>query len=504
MLVCAGAGFGRAQSAAPAPPLPAPRATTRLSVPLRTNVVLDVNPSLFAVMAAINVAGYDSGLDTGRSQLLRHQIRDRLLAKQLPVYGELREYYQRHLKADPGLNLAQYVSLALLIGDPPEFKVLVQPQDLPPDATDVLDLLPLLRRFYDDANVGDVWNEYRPVYEKAVDDYSPAIRRVMSGIDSYFRLPQQYLGRQLFIYPEVLAAAGQTHARNYLDNYYIVVNLDVATQTDDIRHTYLHYVLDPLVSKYGGAVRRLDGLLPLVARAPALDPQFKRDMGLFYTECLVRAVEVRLSGKPPAERLRRVDEDVAEGLTLTLPFYRMLLAYDKDVVSFNEFYPDAAYGVDVTHELNQARRTTFVATAAHRAPVQPLRQVSLLQAGEEKLRVHDLDGASEMAAQALQTAGADHAAAHYLLAVVATQQQHPEVAQSLFEKALAEAPLTEGHVRTWANIYLGRLLDLQQQRGAALTHYQAALATADSPVARQIAQRGLQAPFASGRPHAIK
>ncbi|MHB8735272.1 MAG: hypothetical protein ACYC6M_08235 [Terriglobales bacterium] len=482
----------------------APRSSTRLSVPLRTNVVLDVNPSLFAVMAAINVAGYDSGLDTGHSQELRRQIRDRLLAKQLPVYGELREFYQRHLKADPGLNLAQYVSLALLIGDPPDFKVLVPPQDLPPDASAVLDFLPLLRRFYDDAGVNGVWNQYRPVYEKAVDDYSPAIRRVMSGIDSYFRLPQQYLGRQLFIYPEVLAAAGQTHARNYLDNYYIVVNLDVSTQMDDIRHTYLHYVLDPMVSKYGGAVRRMDGVLPLVARAPALDPQFKHDMGLFYTECLVRAVEIRLSGKPIAERQRLVEDDVAEGLTLTRPFYQMLLAYDKDVVSFNEFYPDAAYNLDVAHELNQARRANFVATAAHRAPVQPLHLVSLLQAGEEQLRLHDLDGASRMAAQALQTAGADHAAAHYLLAVVATQQQHPDLAQSLFEKALAEAPLTEGHVRTWANIYLGRLLDLQQQRSAALTHYQAALATADTPVAREIAQRGLHAPFASGHPHAIK
>jgi tetratricopeptide (TPR) repeat protein len=93
----------------------------------------------------------------------------------------------------------------------------------------------------------------------------------------------------------------------------------------------------------------------------------------------------------------------------------------------------------------------------------------------------------------------DHAAAHYLLAVLAARQGEPDVAKSYFQQCLAEAPPTEAHVRTWSNIYLARIFDLEQNREQAVSHYRAALATADTPGARSIAQHGLQQAFVAKR-----
>lgn len=475
---------------------------------VRTNVVLDTNPTLFTVLAAINVGGYNAGLDAPHASPLRAQIRDQILAKNLPIFGELRMYYAAHRKADPAADLAQYISLGLLLGDPPDFKLTLPIQDQPPDAAALADFVPLLRRFYAEADIPAVWQKYQPVYLRAIDEYAPAVRKVMQQVDLYFRLPQAFLGRQFVILPEILASPAQTHARNYLENYFIVVNLDVPSQMDDIRHTYLHYVLDPLVAKYPDIVERTRPLLPLVARAPALDPQFKSNLRLFYTECLVRAVEARLTpesaptpAKREAAREALVKQDMSEGFMLTQFFFDSLKNYDRDVLNFSEFYPQAAYMLDVGHVAGEARHTRFAVAPPHPEPAQPQPLVSLLDEGEARLHAHDLQGVTSLAAGALHDPRGDHPTAYFLMAEVAAREGQPTMAATYFAKTLATAPLTAAHIRTWSNIYLGRILDLEHKRDEAVSHYRAALATADTPGARAIAQHGIAAPFTTGRPH---
>lgn len=476
---------------------------------MRTNVVLDTNPSLFAVLAAINVGGYDAGLNAPHASPLRAKLRDQLLAKNLPIYGELRMFYAAHREADSAADLAQYISLGLLLGDPPNFKLNLPLQDMPPDAARVAGLVPLLQRFYADANLAEVWQQYKPVYEQAIDRYAPQVRRVLQQVDLYFRLPQAYLGRQFVILPEFLASPVETHARNYMENYFIVVPLDVGSQIDDIRHTYLHYVLDPLVAKYPDIVERTRPVLPLVARAPALDKQFKSNLRLFYTECLVRAVEARLTPMPgataaarAAAREKLVRQDVDEGFVLTQFFFDSLQDYDRDVLNFSEFYPQAGYMMDIGHEEGQARHIRFAAAPPHPEPAQPQPLMSLLEAGEQRLAAGDFEGVTTLAAGALADPNGDHPTAYFLMAEVAAREGRPEMAQKYFERALATAPLTAAHVRTWSNIYLARILDLEQKRDEAVAHYRAALATADTSASRSIALEGIRQPFTTGRAHA--
>lgn len=479
----------------PAGALPAAQYVPQPSV--KTNVVVDTNQTLFTVLAAINVAGYDDGLDAPGANPLRKQIRARLLAHDLPVYNDLRVFYKGHLKDDPAANLSQYISLAIFLGDPPDFKLQVRPQDLPGDVVAMQVFIPLLRRFYEDAGIGDLWLQVQPQYDQQVAGYAGRIRTAVNQVNDFFRLPGSDMGRRLYIYPDALASPRQSNARSYLDNYFIVTSLSSSAQVNEIRHIYLHYILDSEISQFPGSLERLKPLLPQIQRAPALPPAFKQDVSLFYTECVVRAVEIVLNGGTPAQQMAKVEQNVREGYVLTHYWYDQLLTYHKDLVSFREFYPQAAWNIQVESEVKKAKQTSFITAPVAAEPAQPVRLVSLLNQGEAKLQARDLDGAEALAKQALLQPQGDHATAHYLLALVATHHGQPDLARDDFEKALSEATPDDIHVRTWANIYLGRIDDLEHNRAEALKHYQAALATADTPSARQIAEAGLKTPFQS-------
>ena len=69
-----------------------------------------------------------------------------------------------------------------------------------------------------------------------------------------------------------------------------------------------------------------------------------------------------------------------------------------------------------------------------------------------------------------------------------------EEARTSFEQAAAT--VHDPHMLAWSHIYLGRIYDIQQERGRAVEHYQAALAAGD-PAAetKEAAEKGLSAPY---------
>src|SRR5215472_6019747 len=90
-----------------------------------TKAQLEVNETIFSLAAALNGCGYDAGLDN--SLPLRQAVRTDVLGavRRSPAAGQaLRAiclFQQDHLAPDPSLDIAQYVSLALDLGDPPDF-----------------------------------------------------------------------------------------------------------------------------------------------------------------------------------------------------------------------------------------------------------------------------------------------------------------------------------------------------------------------------------------------
>ena len=74
------------------------------------------------------------------------------------------QFYHDHQQGDGAHDLAQYVSLALYLGNPPDFTPKVKEADMPPDATFVLGFVPLLKQYYKAANLHQIWLKHEPEY----------------------------------------------------------------------------------------------------------------------------------------------------------------------------------------------------------------------------------------------------------------------------------------------------------------------------------------------------
>jgi len=66
-------------------------------------------------------------------------------------------------------------------------------------------------------------------------------------------------------------------------------------------------------------------------------------------------------------------------------------------------------------------------------------------------------------------------------------------ARNYFQKTLEVA--REPRLLAWSHIYLGRILDLQEERDAAVGHYRAALSADQAPEVKAAAERGLKQPY---------
>jgi hypothetical protein len=467
----------------------------------RPPVSLETSETLFTVLTAINTCGYDQELSS--SDPLRTEIRSDVAkaventAGAQDVIGPMCLFYRQHQTSDPARDLSMYVSLALYLEEPPTFAVKVKPLELPPDAAVAADILPLMQAFYQKIGLHAIWERHRDRYAELTEIYHAPLAKMTFDTEIYLKLPSAgYLGRQFTVYLDAMGAPGQTNARNYASDYYVVISPTAGTaiKMQQIRHTYLHYLLDPLALKNGDSFKRLEPLLGPVENAP-MDDAFKSHISLLVTECLVRAIEERLSKIPETERARDIDQDDKEGYILTRYFYDEMGKFDQGPAGIRNAYPDLLGQIEVGKETKRAYHIKFASEAAPELLQAGDRNQHLLLNAERRLAAGDKESAQKLAQKALDQQEEDSGRALFILAEVATANRDMEGARSYFERALQTAH--EPKVIAWSHIYLGRIFDLKENRDAALDQYRAALDAAGGtlPEATLAARRGLEQPY---------
>ena len=467
-------------------------------------VALDNSEALFTVLTAINACGYDSDLSV--SDPLRAQIRAEV-GKTIEASAEAKEstqgmcqFYAEHQQDNPGRTLAQYVSLALFLNAPPELTLKVKEAELPPDASFVSGLVPLIQKFYGVAGLRAIWVRHEAAYSELTARYHEPLAKVLFDTEVYLKLPSAgFLGRGFTVYLDPMGSPGQANARNYGSDYYVVISPGTGSglKMDQIRHTYLHYLLDPLALKYPASMAHLKPLLENVKGAP-LDESFKTDVSLLATECLIRAIEARTIGSsktPETQRQQLVEQSAEQGFILTPYFYEALLKFEKSPAGLRIAYGDLISSIDVRKEQKNAAQIKFASKAdPELLHLSRPAEAKLLITAEQRLSSGDPEGAKKLAQQALDEKKEDPGRALFILAQVATMNRDIQGARSYFEQALGVAH--EPKVLAWSHIYLGRIFDLQEDREAALGQYRAALSAGGSlPEAKAAAEHGIAQPY---------
>ncbi len=496
-------------------------------------ITLETNEPLFDLAVALNACGYDA--DLAASNPIRLHVREEVntaLAESAPgreSRDALCGYIREHILTDPGLNLAQYVSLALYVTPTAELTPSVSEAEMPPDSTQVVNILPLLRTFSEAINLHAIWIKYRPEYEALVNQIHDPLTRMILNTNIYLHQPvSSYDGRRFLVLLEPMLAPSTTNARIYANDYVIVTSPTggehPTVHMDEIRHTYLHYMVEPLIYARAAAMDRLLPLLKPVQDSP-LDFAHKSDIVALLTECLIKAIEDRTmdvgipkpvrpsTGQQRADaaqfeaettiydrkseviRRKAVEQNMRQGWVLTEYFYDKLGQMEKDQVSLKEDIGEMVYGMDVERERHHDSQIVFLPEGSNdvvrRSPVKP----TGLRLAELKMMQGDTATAQELAEKALADPNGDHPQAHYLLARLDLMEREPDQAISHFAETLKTSK--DPRTLAWSHIYLGRLYDIQANRPRAIDEYKAALSTRDSqPDTKAAAEVGIKQPFA--------
>jgi tetratricopeptide (TPR) repeat protein len=462
---------------------------------------LQDNEALFDVLAAVNACGFDQ--DLGGSVPLRLQLRKEIehAATSMQAQGateNICRFYEEHKLPEAGRTLSQYVSLALFLSDGPVFELKVKEADLPPDAFRVLGFVPLLQNFYITTELHKIWMSHREEYTALLDRSQGPVTNTLTATDYYLRRAMSgYLRNSFTLYMEPLVPPSQTNSRNYAEDYFIVFS--PGTQElplRQIRHAYLHYLLEPLMLHRNSTIIKLLPLQESVKQAP-LSENYRKDVGLLLTESLIRAVEARLERGPQIDetaRLKMVSSSMEAGFILTRYFYDALIKFEKEDEGLDVAYPEWLYNIDLRKIQKEVALIHFAPAAAAEVVSASPHRVSMTGLAERALISGNPETAARFANEALKRQE-EPSRVHFVLARAAILQGDLEGARTFFTQTLGEAK--EPRLVAWSHIYLGRICDMTGDREAAVKHYQQALGAGDeTPQTKAAAQKGLNAPFA--------
>src|ERR1043166_5277590 len=413
------------------------------------------------------------------------------------------QFWIDHQQPGRDNDVAPYLSLALDLGPPPGFAPTLSEADLAPDAARVLGVVSLLQKFYQAAGMQALWQKHQPEYLALVNQLHDPVSQLLTQTDLYLKVPfSNYPGQRFVIYMETLLSPAQVDSRNFGANYYMVISPDHEKRVrfPEIRHTYLHFVLDPMALSHGNTLKQLEPILEDVRSAP-MAQAFKNDISLMVNECLIRAIEARTTIPKSNEAARNayVQRSVEEGFVLTRVFFHQLGEFEKDSTGLKNAYGNLLHTISLDRERKRAREVTFrdeatpeIVTPAQRAPNEDY----LLNVAEQKLAAGDREGAQKLANDVLQHNHGGEAPGHaaFILARIATLTGKMGEAQASFEQAVQS--VHDPRMLAWSHIYLGRIFDIQKKRDVAMQHYQAALQAGD-PAAdtKAAAERGLAEPY---------
>jgi hypothetical protein len=491
---------------------------------------------VFLMAAALNACGYDEGL--AESAPVRARVREEMnqaLAKSEEARAardNLCLYIAQHRMTGSAMDISQYISLSLYLTPPPEIETAADLTEMPPDATQVVEIVPLLKDFVAAVDLHGIWLWAHHIYDQEEDRLHDPLTNMIVAANLYLKMPASaYEGQRFIVVIEPLFSPRMVNARIYGTDYVVVVSpVNGQIRMSDVRHTYLHYVIEPLLYARATAVDRMQPILKEVRDAP-LEFRLRSDSLPLTIECLIKAIEARTmdtgipvykipagvdrSDLPRYEHARQLDQqkvdafrwntvqhDMTQGFVLTQYFYRQLIPFEKDPASLKDTIGEMVYGIDVQEEEHRAHHIEFDKEADEDVLQRSKpRKLAGLDLAESKLAAGDVAAASALARQALaEHAGtpesqADSARANFILARAAILTGHPEEAIDGFQKTLATSKAPR--LLAWSHIFLGRMLDLDCKRDQAVTEYQKALEARDGQQdTRLAAERGVKTAYA--------
>ncbi len=478
-------------------------------------VHLDGSEAIFTTMCLLYASGFEADVNAENWTTFRAQMREKARAQKGPAVEAAREFYRQHKLKDPGDTLSRYIWFGLVSGPAPDFQPVLTRDQLPPEVLQLEGFSEILSAYYMEQSIGALWRQAQPIYNREIEQLHEKVSQVVMVSSGYLREVLDAAQDRTFSIVVDPLVGRITNVRNFGDHYAIILSGAQDVPLGVIRHAFLHFLLDPLPLTYTRVAIVKEQLFIVAAKAPRMPSDLRDDYYSWFSECLVRAVELKLKRMSLSERESVLSSDDADGYTLVRPLFLGLAGFEKSEPSMKIYFPELVKGIDLKAELQRASAIQF-APSGSSTDVQQLSAeevarrrkaegpavttlpndqdiIALLTEGERRIAEKN-PRAAEVSFNSVLTKYPEAARAWYGLGLVALLDHDADRAKFVFgrlttgEHAAAKDPM----VLAWSHIYLGRIYDDEGQLENAKTEFQAALAVSGAPEqAHQAAQKGL-------------
>jgi hypothetical protein len=137
----------------------------------------------------------------------------------------------------------------LYLTPPPEIEVSDDLSEMPPDSTQVAEIVPLLKDFVNAVDLHGIWLGVHHIYDEEENRLHDPLSNMIVNTNLYLKMPASaYEGQRFIVILEPLYSPRMVNARIYGADYIVVASpVDGKIRMNDVRHTYLHYIIEPLL-----------------------------------------------------------------------------------------------------------------------------------------------------------------------------------------------------------------------------------------------------------------
>ncbi|MGB3628061.1 MAG: hypothetical protein WBA18_01100, partial [Terracidiphilus sp.] len=171
--------------------------------PAGPTISLISSEPVFVMAAALNACGYDEGLE--QSDPVRKHIRDEM--NQAFAQSEdartkrdaLCLFIAQHRMTGGERDIAQYVSLSLYLTALPDLEITADLTEMPPDATQVAEIVPILRSFAAAVDLHGIWLAAHHTYDEQADKIHDPLSQMIVSTNIYLKMPAATYSGSRFI-----------------------------------------------------------------------------------------------------------------------------------------------------------------------------------------------------------------------------------------------------------------------------------------------------------------
>jgi len=374
--------------------------------PAEFNVYIEPDIRTLIVMAAVNMAGYDSGSLTGA----RAEIRKDLANMDPELRRRLAAFYQSKRRAgvDESADALRYEALSLLMTQPPLFSIHGEPGSIPQDLQPLVGFVPLLQDFYQKSGIKQVL----PKYVQAGRVFAAALRlpvgnEIFETLSYFHSKPDTIIGlkplvvdqgpgekqkivartrtRYVFVIADPFTPPDASWVRDDIlnekedlvsrrkgDDYIVGVGPGASARLYALRQALIRFVIDPLLERHlKTSLQFKDPIVKLVAKVPTAEAAYTSSVYLVMRDSLAVAAEARMMRIDAREGRRPYSEDDAvfdlasayrRGAVLAFHFYDALTGYEKVGINIDDFLDQML--ATTNFEIEAARPGEFGKTIA--------------------------------------------------------------------------------------------------------------------------------------------